>query len=372
MAHQPGTCALTAAGCARRVERLRVALAQNGCGAAVIEDHRDVYYFTGAWLKTWPCLLVVPVDGEPLVVCNEGMPEPLVGRATHYQAQDMCSSLRDARTRMARVVRNAVGELSGKVGMSLEHASHAVAATMDALGLEVVSIDSALWAMQQFKDEDEIVLLRAAIAANEAGYAAVRDALRPGMNEIEVFEIAHAAICCAAGCVVEFGGDFQAGQAGGPARDREIEAGELYIVDSFPTVRGYWSDMARTFAVGEPTAEQAAAHDRVAETLARVEETAKPGQRTADVFKEIAESLAGLPFEVNAMPHHAGHGIGLRAHEWPRLWPHAEDTFEAGQVFTCEPGVYGDALRAGVRLEETFLVTDSGVEKLTSFPLSLG
>jgi len=97
----------------------------------------------------------------------------------------------------------------------------------------------------------------------------------------------------------------------------------------------------------------------------------KPGQRTGEVFDRIAHELGGLPFAVNTMPHHAGHGIGLRAHEWPHFWPHAEHTFQPRQVFTCEPGVYGEALRAGVRLEETFLVTETGVEKLTQFPLEL-
>jgi Xaa-Pro aminopeptidase len=45
--------------------------------------------------------------------------------------------------------------------------------------------------------------------------------------------------------------------------------------------------------------------------------------------------------------------------------------FEEGDVFTAEPGLYGEELRAGIRLEENYVVTATGVEKLTSYPLEL-
>ena len=66
-----------------------------------------------------------------------------------------------------------------------------------------------------------------------------------------------------------------------------------------------------------------------------------------------------------------GHGIGLFPHEAPHLNPNWDDTFQAGEVIAVEPGLYGEGLRAGIRLENNYLVTETGVELLTPFPFEL-
>ena len=66
-----------------------------------------------------------------------------------------------------------------------------------------------------------------------------------------------------------------------------------------------------------------------------------------------------------------GVGIGLAPHEAPQLNPEFESVLEAGDVFTMEPGLYSKELNAGIRLEQNYLVTDAGLERLTSFPLEL-
>ena len=58
-------------------------------------------------------------------------------------------------------------------------------------------------------------------------------------------------------------------------------------------------------------------------------------------------------------------------HEGPHLNPNWDDTFEVGDVFTCEPGLYSDAMRQGMRLENDYLVTETGIENLSPFPMEL-
>ena len=70
-------------------------------------------------------------------------------------------------------------------------------------------------------------------------------------------------------------------------------------------------------------------------------------------------------------PHHLGHGIGLGTHEAPRLNPHWDDFFEAGDVFTVEPGLYHEELRAGVRIEQNYCFAPDGLCRLSSYPTSL-
>ena len=95
----------------------------------------------------------------------------------------------------------------------------------------------------------------------------------------------------------------------------------------------------------------------------------KPGKSCKELFHEAEEILKQSP--VGQFDHHLGHGIGLFPHEGPHLNPFWDDTFEVGDVFTAEPGLYAPELRAGMRLENDYLVTETGVELLSDFPLEL-
>jgi len=55
----------------------------------------------------------------------------------------------------------------------------------------------------------------------------------------------------------------------------------------------------------------------------------------------------------------------------PRINPAWDDTFESGDVVAFEPGLYGDELRGGIRLENNYLITGSGFRQLSHFPLDL-
>ncbi len=101
----------------------------------------------------------------------------------------------------------------------------------------------------------------------------------------------------------------------------------------------------------------------------RMEATAKPGKSCKELFNEVQAMLDKAPYGV--FNHHLGHGIGLFPHEAPHLNPNWDDVFEVGDVFTAEPGLYAPELRAGMRLENDYLVTDTGVENLSNFPMDL-
>ena len=69
----------------------------------------------------------------------------------------------------------------------------------------------------------------------------------------------------------------------------------------------------------------------------------------------------------DAFTHGTGHGIGIDIHELPRVAKAATETYAIGTVATVEPGVYLSGV-AGVRVEDTCAVTESGAERLTGFP----
>jgi Xaa-Pro aminopeptidase len=69
--------------------------------------------------------------------------------------------------------------------------------------------------------------------------------------------------------------------------------------------------------------------------------------------------------------HHLGHGFGLQPHEFPHLNPKWDDVLLEGEVFAAEPGVYGEDLNWGVRIENNYLVTRAGVQNLLNSPMGL-
>jgi len=167
-----------------------------------------------------------------------------------------------------------------------------------------------------------------------------------------------------------FGNDFQANSPGGPARPRPMQAGELYILDAGPSLHGYFADNCRTFAVGrQPTDAQARAWEDLDALFPRLEAAVAPGVPAASVFRLADEYLRERGYA--GLVHHLGHGIGLAPHEAPQLNPAYDAVFAVGDVFTMEPGVYGPELRAGIRLEEDYLLAEDGLVRLTSFPRSL-
>ncbi|QEG36527.1 M24 family metallopeptidase [Bythopirellula goksoeyrii] len=236
---------------------------------------------------------------------------------------------------------------------------------------KVTNIEPVVFRLRRQKDNDELCMLRRANDANQVMYALAREIVRPGVNELEVYNALHAAAVQELGeALTYFGQDFRSNARGGLPRDRRIEAGDLYILDLGVGFRGYYSDNARTIAVGgEPSEKQVLAWERVTEVFPLVESTVRPGVSCKQLFQEVQDLLdRSLPWVFN---HHLGHGVGLAPHEGPHLNPNWDDTFLEGEFFTAEPGLYHEELCAGVRLEENYVVTASGCEKLTDYPLGL-
>ena len=67
--------------------------------------------------------------------------------------------------------------------------------------------------------------------------------------------------------------------------------------------------------------------------------------------------------------HSLGHGVGLEVHERPWLGRVGDDLV-AGDVIALEPGLYRQGF-GGVRLEDIAIVTEDGIDIVTSYPYEL-
>jgi Xaa-Pro aminopeptidase len=152
--------------------------------------------------------------------------------------------------------------------------------------------------------------------------------------------------------------------------------------DLFPKDRatGVYTDMTRTYVVGDIPDELREYHRLCKEALDSVVAAAKPGVNGRALFQITCDLFAehGYPTQLTKQPgevldsgffHSLGHGVGLEVHERPWLGRVGDD-LEPGDVIALEPGLYRAGM-GGVRLEDIAIVTDDGIEVVTSYPYGL-
>lgn len=363
MKNQP---TLTPAGCRDRRNQLRRKLRDLDLDAALLTDRRHVHYFTGYWHYSshTAVALLLPLSGKPVLV-TPNAPRAIDGlESLGYEAARFCTLVDDPKG-------NALSALAPHVKPLRRIGCDDVLRPWLLPRPRLVDLNPTLMQLRRTKAADEVALLRHAVAACDAAYAAARRLLKPGLTEVRLFAALQAAAVEAAGEPIgEFGNDFQSGSPGGPPRDRRVAGGEIAIYDLTAIYRGYACDVCRSFAVdGRPTAAQRAAQRRIAAFLRYIEKTVRPGVSCRGLFEEARDWLHG--YRGWQFTHHLGHGVGLAPHEAPRLNPKWDDVFQVGDVFAAEPGLYGPDLRAGVRIENNYLVTRTGVECLSRATLAL-
>ncbi len=351
---------------ARAVEQMKTL----GLDLIILSSIPNIQYLTGARFA-WtfePFALLDPLGHCTLIGPEKRIPDHhAADEVATYEARWHSTMRNDQRLESTRVLLELLGrqKLPSRVGVEFSCFTRHFS-----LECQLIDIEPAFYRLRRRKDADELARLQKGIDATGRMYERAREIIRPGINELEVFNELHAVAVEHFGELpTGMGNDFQCGSRGGPPRDRPARAGELYILDLGPAFRGYFADNARTIAVSDPTAEQLSAWQCVVDVLQYVQETVRPGYSARDLFQEVQRMLDECPYGV--FNHHLGHGIGLFPHEAPHLNPHWDETFEVGDVFTAEPGLYGPKLNAGMRIENDYLVTEGGIRGLTPFPLEL-
>lgn len=154
-----------------------------------------------------------------------------------------------------------------------------------------------------------------------------------------------------------------------------ITSGTTVMVDVCGNFNRYMTDMTRVFSYGILPDKVLQAHEVALEMQRRLEQMVKNGTPTADVYNmcvELAkqESLGEYFMGHSQQAGFVGHGVGLEINEMPVLAPRSREIFETGVVFAFEPKFVFPEIGA-VGIENTFLVKEDSVEKLTIFEESI-
>jgi Xaa-Pro dipeptidase len=129
---------------------------------------------------------------------------------------------------------------------------------------------------------------------------------------------------------------------------------------------GYCSDITRTFALGKLEPEYGKICKIELEANSAGRQAVKPGI-PIEVVDRAARSIIENAGYGQYFTHRTGHGIGMEGHEEPYIRAGNTMPLQPGMAFTIEPGIYLPG-RNGVRIEDDVVVTETGVEVLTSLP----
>jgi Xaa-Pro aminopeptidase len=247
------------------------------------------------------------------------------------------------------------------------------------------------------KTDAELAGIRRAQRAAEAGMDAARELLRratPNGQGLEVdgapltVEHIKSAMSQAFAAHGTTADDFivapgPQGAVGHDMGSGAISAGVPIVIDVWPRDNEsfMFSDMTRTFVVGEVPEDVRRWHALTKEALDRAVSEIKDGADGRSIFDGTCEIFegAGEPTQrtkesgkplANGFFHGLGHGVGLEVHEEPGMGLSTKDPLRAGDVVTVEPGCYRQGY-GGVRLEDLVLVTKDGAENLTQYPYDL-
>jgi Xaa-Pro dipeptidase len=381
-----------------RIVRLQAALKQAGIDLALVVQNADLFYLTGTIQQGQ---LLVPAEGQPVLLVRK---DP--DRARQDSAIDdvrAVSSLRELPAVMTElgVAAEAV------VGMELDVVPVNVFRRYEGLlpGASIRDCSPLIRQVRSVKSDYERHLVMEAATIVDRGFRAAVETLRPGMTEVELSAACEAAMREAGNSNVRtrafneewpFGnvgagpdaalagytGNPLAGAGLSPAVGqgsgwRRIGPGEPVVIDLVAFAGGYLADQTRIISIGPLPTDLAEGQRLCLEVQDLVMDVARAGAACGDVYKQandwMTEQLAraGLTAYFMGAPNnqapYIGHGVGLELDELPVLARGFKALLECDQVIACEPKLVFPG-RGVVGIENTWRVTDGGLEKLTISP----
>lgn len=353
---------------AKRLEKLRQKMAETGTDLVAVApgSHMDWLLGFHPHPDERPCLLMVGRERECFLmpILNAEGTRESTDIAFHTWADDegpdaaLAAALADVGAGEAKLValdETMRADFALLVLDTLPQARHAF--TADTIG-----------ALRMVKDEDEIAKLRMNAEIADAAMQKAFAALRPGVTEQEVADIAKAYFG-SEGAVPSFwivgtgkNGAFPHHQSG----VTKLAEGDAVVIDIGAKKAGYPSDITRMAVIGKAPEGYDEVHAIVEAAVQAALKAARPGVKAREVDEAARRTIAEAGYG-EYFVHRTGHGIGVDGHEPPYITATSETVLEEGMTFSIEPGIYLPG-RFGIRLEEIVVLRADGPEILSTLP----
>jgi Xaa-Pro aminopeptidase len=371
-----------------KLERVRALMAERDLDALVVRAPDNVLYLTNFWGMKGYDACVFPREGEPVLITIEASAEDAARSAWTQDVRLIRGyAENDPRPVPARTLDAALAAAKdyGRVGLELSMGTQAADrmvgepttftkgwfdAWPDAAdAMDILNVARAI------KTAPEIERLRLANEICAAAMEHVRGEIEVGMKESEVAAIwqgfVHGQGTGWEG-KVELALGFSLIWAGRGIKTFTA-TGDLPVVEGEPTLfeiwvcaDGYWADHTKLLCIGELRDDYRELEEGLLAVYNSAIDYCEPGASMAGLDVLVRNGLEELGYP-GQPSHPICHGVGARAHEPP--YPHQAGTGEIaeGMVLAIEPGCYWEG-GGGLRVEDNFLITETGAEKLSPFP----
>ena len=371
-----------------KLARVRALMAEADLDALVVRAPDNVLYLSNFWGMKGYDAVMFPREGEPVLICLEASADDAARTAWTQEVRFLRGyDERDPRPPIARTLdlaREAAAPYE-RVGLELSLGTQAAdrmvgeptTFTKGWFDAFPAAVDATplLNGARAIKTAQEVERMRLANEIAARAMEHVAEHLRPGMRESEAGALWNAYVHGEGTGFegkVELAHGFSLVWSGPGIRtftatgDRPVQEHEPTLFEIWVCADGYWCDHTKNLCPGELTPE----YDRLLEQLLAVYDAAvafcRPGASLAELDLLIREGIAeaGYPGQPS---HPVCHGVGARAHEPPYAHQAGGGTIEEGMVLAIEPGIYWEG-GGGLRLEDNYLITVAGPEKLCRFP----
>lgn len=227
-------------------------------------------------------------------------------------------------------------------------------------------IDDEMTSLRAVKTDDELVKMRRAANITEDCFNHLLKYIKAGVSETDIrAEMGYFFNKAGAG-----GDSFNPIIASGPnssmphaqVTNRVLVPGDFLTMDFGCEVEGYKSDFTRTIAISGLEQDMKIVYNTVRRAQKVAMDALKPGMGGKEADKIARDLIYGAGYE-GLFGHSLGHGLGLEVHESPRLSMYSNDIMKKNMAVTVEPGIYIPG-KGGVRIEDTVIITETGMESL--------
>jgi len=378
-----------------KLNRVRALMKDQEVAALVVRAPDNLVYLTNYWCMKGYDAAVFPREGEPTLIALEPQQadaernswtkdirlfksyDETDPRPPQYRALDLVLKVLKER--------GLTDKVAVELNMGTQSADRMVGEPttptlmyFDAFGEvagRVVDATPLLNQARAIKTPQEIERMRLANELAALAMEYTREHMRPGMKESEVGGMYEGFVH---GLGVGYKGKVEMARAftliwsgKGIATftatgDRPIQKDEPTLFEIWVCVDGYWTDLTKNVCPGELTPEYHKLLDLLLNIFNEAIAYARDGADFPELDRLIRARIAdgGYPGQPS---HPICHGVGARAHEFPYAHQAGKGTIAKGMVLAIEPGVYWPG-GGGLRLEDNFLITDKGNEKLCSYP----
>ncbi len=371
-----------------KLERVRALMAEHELDTLVVRAPDNVVYLTNFWGMKGYDAVVFPREGEPVLICLEAS-EADADRMAWTSDVRFFAGYDEADPRpptmraldLARQIAGDYDRVAIELSLGTQAADRMIGEPttftkgwFDGFG-DAADATPLLVEARSLKTEQEVERLRLANEIAAAAMDHVRGVIRPGLTEAQAAAewqgFVHGEgtgwqerVDLAVGFTLVWAGPgirtFTA------TSNRPVLEGEPTLFEIWVCADGYWADHTKNLVCGGLTARYQELEEGLVGVYDALIALAEPGRPLGDLDRECRARIDALGYP-GQPSHPICHGIGARAHEPPYAHQAGGGEVREGMVLAIEPGIYWPE-GGGLRVEDNFLITSGGAEKLSPFP----